>query len=580
MNLAIVHLLGAAAFWAGALLLLAAIASAVKWRAGETEARRRSGRKGALGMGLAAGILLVAGASLPKTVLPAALGDLLLPLAVPVMPLPAWFGAFAVLLALLRVGEAITALTGRERQGRIVEAAIFLSGAGLMFWAGILTGLPFNVVSGALPLSWGALAGLAALLTVAFFTAIGLERSAKGKGRAGIAFAHFGLVAGSLIFSIPFAWLVLTSLKEERDMSNVDGMVWLPRVERQHAWDDPDRPFRLARYRGREVRATVIGLGREPDTLQLQVERPFILSGRVFEAPRSEAKPILRSVPVVEGVWEGRPVVGFVAKELDGGGRRVEILEPGDLKGRRVDFAAEEVEPVMDSGARWANYTEVFEWLPEEVNYGLTFLWNTLVIVVLSVVGTLASCSIVAYAFSRLRFPGRDALFKLMLATMMLPGAVTLLPTFLIFRQLGMVDTLQPIWLPTFFAGAFNVFLLRQFFRTIPMELEDAAKIDGCSYLRSFWQVMLPQVKPALAAIAIWTFMGSWNNFMGPLIYISSPENVPVAYALQLFQGERGGSFGIMMAASAMATIPVVLLFFFAQKYFIEGVQLSGLGGR
>jgi multiple sugar transport system permease protein len=580
MSLALVHLLGAAAFWAGAALLAAAIASAVKWRAGEAEAHRRSGRSGALGMGLAAGLLLVAGASLPKRLLPSAVGDIHFPLAAPVMPLPAWFGAFALLLALLRIGESFTALTIRERWSRIVEASFLLGGSAVLVCAGFWTGRPFEVVSGTLPLSWGALAGLGALLAVGFFAAVGLERSAKGRGRAGIALAHFGLIGGSLIFSIPFAWLVLTSLKEERDMSNVDGMVWLPRVERQHAWDDPDRPFRLARLRGREVRATVIGLGRQPDTLLLQVERPFILAGRIFEAPRAETRPILRNVPVLKGEWNGQSVVGFAAKELDGGGRRVEILEPASLKGRRVDFAPEEVEPVMDSGARWANYSEVFEWLPEEVHYGLTFLWNTIVIVILSVAGSLASCSIVAYAFSRLRFPGRDALFKLMLATMMLPGAVTLLPTFLIFRQLGMVDTLQPIWLPTFFAGAFNVFLLRQFFRTIPMELEDAAKIDGCSYLRSFWQVMLPQVKPALAAIAIWTFMGSWNNFMGPLIYISSPENVPIAYALQLFQGEKGGSFGIMMAASAMATIPVVLLFFVAQKWFIEGVQLSGLGGR
>jgi multiple sugar transport system permease protein len=163
---------------------------------------------------------------------------------------------------------------------------------------------------------------------------------------------------------------------------------------------------------------------------------------------------------------------------------------------------------------------------------------------------------------------------------MMLPGAVTLLPTFLIFRQLGWIDTLYPLWVPTFFAGAFNVFLLRQFFMSIPMELEDAAKIDGCSFLRTFWQVMVPQVKPALAVIAIWTFMGAWNNFMGPLIYVNSPENMPIAYAVQLFQGQRGGEQHLMMAFATMAMLPVLVLFFFAQKYFIEGVTLSGFGGR
>jgi multiple sugar transport system permease protein len=131
-----------------------------------------------------------------------------------------------------------------------------------------------------------------------------------------------------------------------------------------------------------------------------------------------------------------------------------------------------------------------------------------------------------------------------------------------------------------FFASAFNVFLLRQFFKGIPMELEDAAKIDGCSYLTTFWNIMLPQIKPALAVIAIWTFMGAWNNFMGPLIYINSPENMPLSYALQLFQSDRGNEPALMMAFATLTIVPVLAVFFFAQKYFIEGVTLSGLGGR
>ena len=163
---------------------------------------------------------------------------------------------------------------------------------------------------------------------------------------------------------------------------------------------------------------------------------------------------------------------------------------------------------------------------------------------------------------------------------MMLPAAVTLLPTFLIFKYMGWIDTLYPLWVPAFFAGAFNVFLLRQFFMTVPKELEDASKIDGCSYFGTFWRVMMPQIKPALAVIAIWTFMGVWNNFMGPLVYINSPEHMPVAYAVQLYQGQRGGEPGLLMAFATMAMLPVLALFFFAQKYFIEGVTLSGLGGR
>ena len=218
--------------------------------------------------------------------------------------------------------------------------------------------------------------------------------------------------------------------------------------------------------------------------------------------------------------------------------------------------------------------------MPFETWYGLRYLINTLWYVVMAVLGTVLSCSLVAYGFSRLRFPGRDQLFSVMLATMMLPAAVTMLPQFLIFRTLGWVDSLLPLWVPTFFAGAFNVFMLRQFFATVPTELEEAARIDGCGYLRTFWQVMLPQVKPALAVIAIWTFMGAWNNFMGPLIYVSSPEKVTLSYALQLFAGDRYTDVSLIMAFSTMTVLPVLLLFFFAQKYFIEGVTLSGMGGR
>lgn len=186
----------------------------------------------------------------------------------------------------------------------------------------------------------------------------------------------------------------------------------------------------------------------------------------------------------------------------------------------------------------------------------------------------------VAYAFARLRFPGKNLLFTIMLSTMMLPAAVTLLPQFLIFRQFGWINTLKPLWVTSWFAAAFNVFLMRQFFEQIPFELEDAAKIDGCSYLRSLWSVMLPQVKPALAVIAIMTFLGAWNNFMGPLVYSSSPETLPISYAVQLFNGERNGDPGLLMAFVTMSLAPVVALFAFAQRFFIEGVQLSGLGGR
>ena len=227
----------------------------------------------------------------------------------------------------------------------------------------------------------------------------------------------------------------------------------------------------------------------------------------------------------------------------------------------------------------WSNYARALNFLPPEALSGLAYLWNTVYISVLSIIGTTLAASLVAYSFARLRWPGRDAWFVILLSTMMLPGAVTMIPVFLVFKGLGWVDTLRPLWVPAFFGGAFNIFLLRQFFLTIPTELEDAAKIDGAGPFAIYRMIMLPLIKPALAAVVIFTFMGSWNNFMGPLIYISSPERMPVAYALQLYQSTHAAEYNLLMAAATMAIMPVVLVFFVTQRYFIQGVTLTGLKG-
>jgi ABC-type glycerol-3-phosphate transport system permease component len=237
----------------------------------------------------------------------------------------------------------------------------------------------------------------------------------------------------------------------------------------------------------------------------------------------------------------------------------------------------------LPSPVMWANYPEALEFLekalPVGTHHGLVFVGNTLWVSALSLIGVLLSCSMVGYSFARLRWPGRDTLFVVLLATMMLPAAVTMIPTFLIFRWLGWIDSLKPLWFPGFFAPAFYVFLLRQFFLTIPRELEDAAKIDGCSYWRIYWSIMLPQIKPALAAVAIMHFLVVWNDFMGPLIYISSPEKMTGSYALQLFQSAHSGEWAMLMAAATLWTIPVLALFFLTQRYFIQGVTLTGLKG-
>jgi len=232
----------------------------------------------------------------------------------------------------------------------------------------------------------------------------------------------------------------------------------------------------------------------------------------------------------------------------------------------------------------WGNYPKTFRFLemalPVGTDYGLRFVGNTLIVTSFSLASLLVSSSMVAYSFARLRWPGRDALFIVLLATMMIPAAVTMIPRFLIYQKLGWIDTLRPLWFEGLFGGAFNVFLLRQFFMTIPTDLEDAAKIDGCGYFTIYWRVMLPLIKPALAALAVMHFMSTWNDFMGPLIYISSPERMTGSYALQLFRSNNNNEWALLMASATLWTVPVVALFFFTQRYFIQGITLTGMGGR
>lgn len=230
------------------------------------------------------------------------------------------------------------------------------------------------------------------------------------------------------------------------------------------------------------------------------------------------------------------------------------------------------------AGAWWAkcqrNYIGALTYIPFW-RYAATSLF----LVVLNVTGTLFASSLVAFAFARLRWPGRDIVFGLMLATMMIPGQVTMIPHFLITRSLGWYNTLTPLWFGSLFGNAFSIFLLRQFMKGIPRDLEDAARIDGCSSWQVYWHVVLPLVKPTLACIAIFTFMGVWNDFMGPLIYLTDQRLYPLSLGLYALNVQAGGNTGMMMASACLMTLPVVMLFFFAQKYFIQGITLTGMKG-
>ncbi len=223
----------------------------------------------------------------------------------------------------------------------------------------------------------------------------------------------------------------------------------------------------------------------------------------------------------------------------------------------------------------WENYSNVFKKMPF-----LIYLRNSIFVSTMTIVGTLLSSSLVAYAFACLKWPGRNALFIFVLATMMLPMQVTVIPLFVLFKNFGWLNTFKPLIVPAFFGGgAFNIFLLRQFFLTIPRELFDAARIDGCSEWRIYWNIVLPLAKPALATVAILTFMMTWNDFFGPLIYLSDKLKGTLALGLAMFVGQHQTEWGMLMAASVMMMIPMIVLFFLFQKYFIKGFMMSGIKG-
>jgi multiple sugar transport system permease protein len=215
-------------------------------------------------------------------------------------------------------------------------------------------------------------------------------------------------------------------------------------------------------------------------------------------------------------------------------------------------------------------------------------LWtrNTLIIEVLVVSGTTLSSAIVAYGFAKIRFKGRGVLFVIMLSSMMIPFPVTMVSLFSLFRWMGdhtgiqFLGTFKPLWLPAWFGSAFNIFLLRQFFLTIPDDVIEAARIDGCNEWGIFWRIMLPLAKPALAVVSLFAFMGVWNDFLGPLIYLQRPEQFTLALGLQNFQSQHGGTpWHQLMAASVLVILPVIVLFFLAQKTFIEGIATTGMKG-
>jgi multiple sugar transport system permease protein len=331
------------------------------------------------------------------------------------------------------------------------------------------------------------------------------------------------LLTGSLIFLFPLIWMFLTSVKP---LSQAMEM-----------------PPRLTPYPER-----VAGADGVPLPALLYREKPED---------------------------EDEKTVGLIARE--GGQVRIEVTVAGDQKEQRlVPESQVRVPPVW----RWENYVKAVTYKAKQLGYipFLRYSRNTLYIAFLSVLGTVLSNALIAYGFARIRWPGREIAFALTIATMMIPAAVLQVPQYILFKFFGWVGSPKPLWVPAFFGSAFNIFLLRQFFMSLPFDLSDAAKIDGCSEFRIFREIIVPLAKPALAVVGLFNFMYVWNDFQGPLLYLTDQKTYTLAYGLQAYQSQHGGTqWPLLMAASTIVVLPVIVVFFLAQRTFIQGIAITGM---
>lgn len=228
----------------------------------------------------------------------------------------------------------------------------------------------------------------------------------------------------------------------------------------------------------------------------------------------------------------------------------------------------------IPSPLAWENFARAWTMMPFDL-----FLRNSVIVTVFSVVGTTLSSLVCAFSFARIRWPLRDFWFGVLVSTMMLPGIVVLIPTFLLFLKLGWINSFKPLIIPPFFGSAFSIFLLRQFIMTVPIDMDEAARMDGASTLRVLWQIVTPMCKPVLATVIIFRFMGAWNDFMGPLIFMRRMELYTMPVGLQFFKHREGSDPNLLMAISLIIIAPCLVVFFSAQRYFLEGVTLTGLKG-
>jgi len=386
---------------------------------------------------------------------------------------------------------------------------------------------------------------------------------------------HALLVAGSLVFIFPFVWLITTSLKPVEQIMKMPPD-WLPR-----AYYAPVQGQRLKVVKERQLDESSVLVnyahGNERKRVLLPASRyrdgQAELEVRVADRTETIRVPATIEKHAPAGSWLVREKLERLPQD-PGPPARWDCAPPDQIE--------ERIEPAWWNYRGAIRYTGYYEgrflWWTYRVPMFLVYLRNTLVVAVLGVIGTTLSSSLAAYGFARIPWRGRDTTFLVVLSTMMVPFAVTMVPLYGVFRALGWIGTLKPLWVPAFFGSAFNIFLLRQFFRTIPQDLSDAARIDGCSEWGIFWRVILPLSKPALAVVALFHFMWAWNDFMGPLIFLTRQDTFTLSLGLQFYQSQHGGSeWHFLMAASTLMILPIVVLFFFTQRTFIQGISTTGM---
>lgn len=275
----------------------------------------------------------------------------------------------------------------------------------------------------------------------------------------------------------------------------------------------------------------------------------------------------------------------LVLLPIDGATRQMAILERGRQESTFIDPAAPDAAPIVWQGS-WRTLEPVWVFAPHWSNYAEVWtlidyprlIFNTIMIALIGTIGTLTSCVLVAYGFARFKFPGRNLLFTMLIATIFLPAAVTLIPTYTVFAKIGWVGTWLPLLIPAFFANAYDVFLLRQYFMTIPLEMDEAASIDGAGPFRTLWSVLLPQALPVVVAVAIFHLVYSWNDFFGPLIYLSTePDLQPIAVGLSRLNGLHFKDPGIIQAGTLMTLVIPVIAFLLTQRFFTRGIVISGV---